>query len=130
MIIQVADSGVFIPSFNCNNKLPPSDQIRVHYKRVGLKEKARYLVKPDPQFNYDADGKVVGGNITMRFDRKPVIDGMVTKIENCDWEDGDGEHAITNARELLAAPVEFDELVDEVAEHLRKQLERKIDEKN
>lgn len=130
MQLEVSSKLVFTPKFNGNKSQPECDRITITYKNPTAAMKSRLLPKPDYNFNYDAQGKVKGGQIAVSFDRKAVIDGMLIGIENLEWKDESGIHVVKNSKDLFDAPVDFDALIDEVADKFREELERKLDEKN
>jgi hypothetical protein len=130
MIIQLQTKSSYIPKWHGNRSLPQADQIVVHYQKVPLKDKARLLPPPSLNFRYDPSGKVVGGDTKIESDTRILIPAMLIRIDNLEYELEDGKHSIVTAKDLLAAPVEFEDLVDELGNFFKDELEKKIDEKN
>lgn len=127
---EILTRRTFIPKYNGNKKLPAAEQIVVHYKVLPMKEKTRVLPKPHINFEYDNKGAVTGGKTEIGFDRKPVIDAMLIRIDNASWFDEDGEHQIVTAKDLEGAPSEMEGLAEEIGDFFREELDKKIDEKN
>jgi len=130
MIVEIQTRRTFIPKWNGNKNLPTAEQIVAHYKVLPMKEKGRVLPKPTVNFEYDAKGNVKGGKTEVGFDRKPLIDTMLIRLDNAIWMDEDGKHDIVNAKDLEAAPTEYEGLAEELGDFFREELEKKIDEKN
>lgn len=131
MIIQIATKRTYIPKWNKNRELPEDEQIVAEYTMPGLKDKARLIRKPAVKFQYDPQGNVTGGEAEVGFERRPILEAMLTKLVNCGWKDADGNtKTLAKFKDFDEAPTEFDSLADELADHFRSELEKKPDEKN
>ena len=130
MLIEIQTRRTFIPKWRGNRQLPVAEQIVAHYRVIPLKDKARVLPKPAINFEYDAKGNVKGGKTEVGFDRKPVIDAMLIRLDNAYWSDEDGKHEIITAKDLEGAPTDYEGLSEELGDFFREELEKKNDEKN
>lgn len=120
----------YVPKFNGNREVPAAEQFTVIYRNPTPALKSRLLPKPELRFRIDNEGRVDGGETIVSQDRKAIIDGMLIRIDGLAYKlDGETKH-ITDARTLWEAPIVFDELIDELAEHFRNELEKKVDQKN
>jgi hypothetical protein len=130
MELILSSQRTFIPEFNGNKKLPAAEQISVVYKAPTMAMKRRLIPHPDFKFNYDSSGNVKGGEVEVKSDSRMIIDGMLIKIVNVSYKTSDDSKPITNSAQLYEAPVEFDELAEEIATHFRSELQKKVEEKN
>ena len=130
MELEFSAKLTYVPKFNGNREAPAADRCTVIYRNPTPALKSRLLPKPELRFHYDSDGRVEGGETVITQDRKAIIDGMLIRIDGLSYKlDGETRH-ITDAKSLWDAPIIFDELIDELAEHFRAELEKKIDQKN
>lgn len=121
----------FVPKFNGNRALPTDEQIKVIFSTPTLSMKRRLTPKPEFKFNYDAAGNAQGGTVNLSGDTRPLLDGMLLRIEKLAWRDDKGvEHQIKDVKSLYEAPAVFDELAEEIGSHFREELQKKISEKN
>jgi len=130
MNLLLETTRTFVPFFRGNRELPEIDQVVVEYKVPDSTLKRRLKPKPTLKFNYDAQGNVMGGQTEVSSDPFSIVQGMLVKITHLSFEDKKGEHGITNAAELLRAPLQFEPLIEELAEEFSKELDRVVDEKN
>jgi len=130
MELEFSTKLTYIPKFNGNREASPQERFTVVYRNPTPAMKSRLLPKPELRFRYDSEGRVEGGETVVSMDRKALIDGMLIRIDGLSYKiDGEVKH-ITDARSLWEAPIVFDELIDELAEHFKSELEKRIDEKN
>jgi hypothetical protein len=130
MELVLSSELTYVPKFGGNRKMPAAEQIVAIYRAPTMSMKKRLLPRPNFTFNYDSAGNVKGGEVSIGLDSKPLIDGMLIRLTNARWKDGDEVHEITDAKSLYEAPVQFDELVEELADHFRAELDKKYKEKN
>lgn len=130
MELEFSAKLIYVPKFNGNREAPASERFTVVYRNPTPSLKSRLLPKPELRFRYDAEGRVEGGETIIAQDRKAVIDGMLIRIDGLSYKlDGEVKQ-ITDAKSLWDAPVIFDELIDELADHFRSELGKTIDQKN
>jgi hypothetical protein len=130
MNLIIEDKRTFIPFFNGNRDLPELEQIVVLYRVPDLMMKRRLKPSPKLTFTYDKDGLVSGGETEISSDQAAVVSGMLISVKHLSYEDSKGAHQIQNAKELLAGPLEYEPLVDELYKEFSKELDRVVDEKN
>lgn len=130
MVITVSKTIKFIPEFNGNKDLPPADQISVYYKNPTFTLRQRFRGKTETKARADVNGNVEGIDISFHSDDIGLLKGLIEKIENVQYEDGNGTHSINNAVELLEAPREYGGLIDEILRELNKAINSDVPEKN
>lgn len=130
MELEFSAKLTYVPKFNGNREAPAAEQFTVVYRNPTPALKSRLLPRPELRFRIDNEGRVAGGETIVSQDRKAIIDGMLIRIDGLSYKlDGETKQ-ITDARTLWEAPIVFDELIDELAEHFRNELEKKVDQKN
>ncbi len=130
MELEFSAKLTYVPKFNGNREAPTSEQFIVVYRNPTPALKSRLLPRPELRFRIDTEGRVAGGETIVSQDRKAIIDGMLLRIDGLSYKlDGETKH-VTDAKTLWEAPIVFDELIDELAEHFRSELEKKVDQKN
>ena len=113
MVITVSKVKTFEPEFNGNRDLPATERIVVKYKNPTVAMRERLIARPEVKSHADTDGK------------------LDVSISGCAYADESGtEHSISNAKELMEAPSEFNELTDEIVKKFEEELNKKVDEKN
>jgi hypothetical protein len=130
MEIQFSTKLTYIPKWRGNREAPESERISITYRNPTVNMKTRLLPRPELRFKYDAQGNVQGGETVVVQDRKTLIDGMLLKIDGLGISIDNEHKAITDAKGLWEAPAALDELIEELAEFFRSELESKVDEKN
>ncbi len=130
MELQFSTKLTYVPKFRGNREAAESDRIVVTYRNPTVAMKARLLPRPELRFRYDAQGNVQGGETVVVQDRKTLIDGMLVRIEGLVCTIDGERKIITDAKGLWEAPAALDELIDELAEFFRSELDSKVDEKN
>ena len=130
MELEFSAKLTYVPKFNGNRDAPASEQFVVVYRNPTPALKSRLLPKPELHFRIDNEGRVAGGETVVSQDRKAIIDGMLIRIEGLSYKlDGETRY-ISDSKSLWESPIIFDELIDELAEHFRGELEKKVDQKN
>lgn len=115
MVITLSQTRTFIPKFNGNGELDPSDQIQVTLKNLSVAEKERIRSKIRPNIRYDKDGNMQGMEMPFGADRDALLSGMVTRIDNLSWEDSSGKVTpITNLKQLKDGPMALHDLLEEI----------------
>ena len=123
--------GEFIPEFNGNAKLDPSDQIVVCYQIPTAAERQKLLRRPTLDFNYDKQGEVMGGKTTVEIDNTKICDNMVKEIRGLAPEVDGKKKPITAMKDLYSSHAAFVPLIEEIGSKMRKLLEEcGPDEKN
>lgn len=127
MVLNVSIKREYTPKAFGNDKAPVAEQIKVehHAPTFALKEKLFPKV-----FQYDGKGEVTG---TFEIDREKIIRAFVKEIKNLSYksdEEGGATIKIRTADDLIKAPVEFEELGDELYAYFQELLNSKISEKN
>jgi hypothetical protein len=131
MRLEISKEGVFIPEFNGNKKLPATDQITVRYKTPTVAVKNRCRKKPQAKGIAAANGNLDRMEIVIEKDEIATLNEMLVSISNCAYGSGDRDHSITNANELINAPIEFEPLMKEIVAEFDRLLDHSgIDEKN
>lgn len=130
MELQFSTKLTYIPKFRGNREAPESERIVVTYRNPTVAMKARLLPRPELKFKYDAQGNVQGGETVVVQDRKTLIDGMLVRIDGLVCVVDGERRVVTDSKGLWEAPAALDELIEELAEFFRSELETKVDEKN
>jgi hypothetical protein len=131
MHLEISKEGVFIPEFNGNKKQPSTDQITVRYKTPTVVSKSRCRKKPQAKGIAAANGNLDRMEIVIEKDEIATLNEMLVSISNCSYGSGDKIHSITNANELINAPIEFEPLMKEIVAEFDRLLDHSgIDEKN
>ena len=132
MVITVSKVKTFEPEFNGNKELPATDRIVVKYKNPTVAMRERLIARPEVKSHADTDGKLDGVDIVMgEINKATALREMLVSISGCAYADESGtEHAISNAKELMEAPSEFNELTDEIVKKFEEELNKKVPEKN
>lgn len=130
MELEFSSKLTYTPRWNGNRETTESDRVTVVYRNPTLAMKGRLLPKPDLRFQYDPAGNVKGGEVAVGSDRKAIIDGMLLRIDGLAYRLDGERKVISSTRELWEAPSEYDGLIDELADFFRKELEKKVEEKN
>jgi hypothetical protein len=124
--LSASRNRVFIPSF-CNNKdAPVGDQIKVHYKAPTIAMKEKLFPRQIDIINEKPQ-------ISILIKRDQVIKEMVTSIENLTYSDdavGDEDIKVATVDQLFKAPIEFEELVEEIYVFLNECINTRVSEKN
>ena len=131
MVVQVSKVKSFEPEFNGNRELPAAERIVVKYKNPTVAMRERLISRPEVKSHADTDGKLDGVDIAMgEINKAAALREMLVSISGCSYEDNGEEHSINNAKELMEAPSEFNELVDEIVKKFEEELNKKVNEKN
>ena len=132
MRLEISKEGVFVPKFNGNEKLPATEQITVRYRTPTVAIKNRCRTKPQAKAVSSSDGKIERMEIIIDKDDLTTLREMLVSISNCSYGDNDGKDSvITNAQNLINAPIEFEPLLKEIVAEFNSLLDRsEIDEKN
>jgi len=120
MRVVIAEKDVFIPTWNDNKNLPEDEQIKVHYKFPTQNQRNRYITRYPAELESGKNAASGQNTIRMKIetDDKMMFKLLVTKIENLEWEDHDGQiHEIKKPDELFDARG-LDALYDEIIGHL------------
>jgi AAA15 family ATPase/GTPase len=131
MRLEISREGVFIPAFNKNKELPATDQISVRYRTPTVAIKNRCQKKPQTKGIASANGRIDHMEIVIEKDGVAMLTEMLVSISNCSYHDGQKEHRITTAQDLINAPVAFEPLLKEITDEFEIVLAgQEIDEKN
>ncbi|HWR11954.1 MAG TPA: hypothetical protein VN445_09035 [Rectinemataceae bacterium] len=131
MNTKIATRRTYIPKWGDNRKQSDQDQIIAHYKILSCDEKTRIMPDRPLEFQYNPDGSVKGGSVSISTFRRPLVKNMLLKLENCSYEDEDGvKHEIKSASDLLGAPTIYEDLINELGDFFKDELEKGIEEKN
>ncbi len=132
MKLTISKTRTFIPEFNGNKDCSPTEQIVVTIKNPTIAIKDKVSSKPETVARADANGRVEGIDISLKTDDVAVLRNMVEKITNCSYEEENGkEIQIVSVQDLLAAPIQFAPLMNEILAECNKALnESEINEKN
>lgn len=131
MIISISKTKTYIPEFNGNRELPPTEQITATIKNPTVAMRERLIPRPQTKGHASANGQTDGVDIIIiEPDKKRILSEMVTAIYNCAYSDGNTEKSINNVTELLEAPSEYNGLVDELFAECQKELQKTVPEKN
>lgn len=131
MKISISKTKTFIPDFNGNKELSATEQIVVTLKNPTIAIKDKVASRPETVARADANGRVEGIDISLKTDDVAVLKSMVERISNCSYEEDDKEICINNVQDLLAAPIQFGPLMQEILSECNKLLNAsEINEKN
>jgi hypothetical protein len=131
MHLEISKEGVFIPEFNGNKEQPSTDQITVRYKTPTVASKSRCRKKPQAKGIAALNGNIDRMEIVIEKDEIATLNEMLVSISNCTYGNSDKIHSITNANELINAPIEFEPLMKEIVAEFDRLLDHSgIDEKN
>jgi hypothetical protein len=131
MEIQITKEGVFIPSFNKNNELTKTDQVTVRYRMPTVAIKNRCRRKPQAKALASASGGIDHMEIVIEKDEISTLNEMLISISNCRYGSEGNYQSITNAQDLINAPVVFEPLLKEIVTEFDRILDHTgVDEKN
>ena len=130
MELEFSSRLTYVPKFKGNREAPPETRFSVVYKNPTTAMKSRLLARPEMRFRYDSEGRVEGGDTVIQSDRKSIVDSMIIRIDGLDYKLDGEKKQISDAKTLWEAPTGFDELIDELADFFKAELEKKIAEKN
>ena len=131
MRLEIDKEGVFIPSFNGNRDLPPTDQIAVRYKTPTVVIKNRCRKKPETKGVSDAQGNLKHMETVIERDSLTALREMLVSVSNCSYGMDGKENNIVNAGDLINAPLEFEPLLNEIIKEFDRLLDKAdIQEKN
>lgn len=122
----------FVPDFNGNKDLPDTDQIVVTLKNPTIQIKNRCRSNPETIARADTTGKVQNIDITIKSDDVTILNEMLVSIRNASYETEKGDEVkIVNARDLSAAPIQFEPLRQEIVAECNRLLDHsQVVEKN
>lgn len=122
----------FVPDFNGNKDLPDTDQIVVTLKNPTIQIKNRCRSNPETIARADTTGKVQNIDITIKSDDVTILNEMLVSIRNASYETEKGDEVkVVNARDLSAAPIQFEPLRQEIITECNRLLDHsQVDEKN
>lgn len=125
MVLSVTLKREYIPTFNDNQQVPSTEQIRIIHKAPTIAVKEALFPRA---FKYGVDGKVYG---EISFDRYKILKEFILDIQNLAYTvDGEKEpKKIKTVDDLFNAPPEFDPLIDELYGYFQGLLNAKVDEK-
>jgi len=131
MRVTVSKTISFIPEFNGNRSLPATDQIVVKLKNPTIAIKERCRDQSETTARADPQGRIDHIDIQLRTDENTILREMVDSISGCEYDDGEKTAAITNAKTLNEAPVDFSPLREEIVKKCKEILEKsEVNEKN
>lgn len=131
MVLTVSKTLSFVPEFNGNKELAEADRIVVHYKNPTFQMKEKIKGKSETVARADVNGKIEGIDISLKTDEVAILREMLIRIDGLSYRDEKGvEVEIKDAAQLIVAPVEFTELIDEIVKEFEKVLNKKVPEKN
>jgi hypothetical protein len=131
MVLTVAKTKSFYPTFNNNLDLPEDERVKITYKMPTLQLKNQLKPRSPMRFDIDpASGRTERGVVEINVNKEEVVKALLVRIDNFACSDEKGEHKVTNWAELLQGPRECSELVDEMYTEFKKELDYEIDEKN
>ena len=131
MNITLSKEAVFIPDFNGNKKLSAADQIVVHYKIPTLVIKNRCRKKPIAKGIANATGGIDHLEVVIEKDDLQTLNEMLVSISGCSYKWEGKDYKITNAADLINAPVVFEPLYKEIIDEFDRIIDHtEIDEKN
>lgn len=132
MVLTISKERTFIPEFNGNKDLPACDQIVVKYKAPTITIKSRCRSRPQSKAIADSNGKIKNMEISVDRDEQQTLVEMLSSIHGASYQDDKGNVVhITNARDLINAPIEFEPLMREIVAKFDNELDKaEIDEKN
>jgi hypothetical protein len=121
---------VFIPKFDGNDKVDPSDQIKFHYRAITSSMKEKLFPRT---IDYQKDEKT--GEMLPMFsitiNMQKVVSELTTSIENCGYAlNGAESKKIATVQQLFEAPPDFYPLIEEVYAFYNELFNQKVDEKN
>jgi len=124
MNITVQQKREYIPEFNGNRELPAVEQVKVLHRAATIKIKEALFPK---KYEYDSNGEMKG---SFELDRSGMMLKFITDIKNFSYEEDGVSYKIKTAAQLIDAPSEFEELLDELYSYFQELLNKKVDEKN
>lgn len=131
MTITLSRNLDFIPEFNGNRELEPSEQIRVVLKNLGVGEKETIRAQSRPTVKYDKNGNVQTMELPLGAEKDLLLRKMLVRIENLSWQDSNGTaHPVSSFAQLKDAPMELHELMDEIYTHCSQLLNEEFSQKN
>ncbi len=131
MTVTLSKNFDFIPEFNGNRELDPSEQVRVVLKNLSVAEKERIRNRIRPKVRYDKDGSVQGMEMELGADKDVLLSSMVQRIENLSVEDPSGKSSpVTNIAQLRGAPMELHGLLEEIYQKCSSIMNEEFDQKN
>lgn len=131
MTITLSKNLDFIPEFNGNRELEPSEQIRVVLKNLGVGEKETIRSQSRPTVKYDKNGNVQTMELPLGAEKDLLLRKMMVRIENLSWQDSTGTaHPVSSFAQLKDAPMELHGLLDEIYTHCSQLLNEEFSQKN
>jgi hypothetical protein len=132
MRLEISKEGVFIPSFNGNKELAATDQISVRYRTPTVAIKNRVRRKAQTKGIADPRGSIDRMEIVIERDDLATLNEMLISIANCSYRgDGEKDHAVVSAQDLINAPIAFEPLLKEIVAEFDSILDHaEIGEKN
>ena len=131
MNITLSKEAVFIPDFNGNKELPAADQITVRYRIPTLVIKNRCRKKPVATGITNKTGGIDHMEIVIERDDLQTLNEMLVSISGCSYKSEGKDYKITNAADLINAPVFFEPLYKEIIAEFDEAMDKtEIDEKN
>jgi hypothetical protein len=132
MRLEISKEGVFIPSFNGNKELAATDQISVRYRTPTVAIKNRVRRKAQTKGIADSRGSIDRMEILIERDDLSTLNEMLISIANCSYRgEGEKDHAIVSAQDLINAPIAFEPLLKEIVAEFDSVLDHaEINEKN
>jgi hypothetical protein len=124
MVISVSTKREYIPEFNGNRKLSPTEQLKVIHRAPTVAIKEKLFPR---KFDFGADGAITG---SFEVDRKKIISELTAEFLNFEYETDDEKKKITTVEQLFKAPVEFDPLIEELYTYYNSLLNARPNEKN
>ncbi len=132
MRLEITKERVFIPEFNGNKILSGTDQITVRYRTPTVAIKNRCRRKPQAKAIADTAGSIRSMELLVERDEQTTLNEMLVSISNCSYSEAGGkDHYITNANELVNAPLAFEPLLKEIIAEFDRALDTEsLSEKN
>jgi hypothetical protein len=125
MILTISKEREFIPEFNNNKTLPACDQIVVKYRAPTITIKSRCRSKPQSKAIADSTGKIRNMEISVDRDDQQTLVEMLLSVHGAAYQDDKGNVvSISNARDLINAPIEFEPLMREIVEHFDSEIDK------
>jgi len=124
MVLSFSVKREFVPEFNGNKKLSPTEQIKVEHRAATATIKETLFPR---KFQLDKEGGVTS---QFEIDRKRILQAFVENIKNLSYEVDGEEKKISTVEQLFKAPIEFDGLIEELYSYFNDLLNAKVNEKN
>jgi hypothetical protein len=131
MKLTIAKEVIYIPAWRDNKEISPSEQIVAKLRNPTLAMKEKLEARTSAKAISDVSGNIDHMEIGIEMNDDLIIRDMLISLTNCSYDDGAGtEVQVQNAKELLAAPVQFRGLKADIVKKCKKLLEQDVDEKN